>query len=689
MKALLTVLMVLFSATLFAAPATYNYTGTVTTAMVENNGSSQGTIAVGSPFSGTLTFDDAQVVTPVAFSGGTHSVFTFTQMSLTLAGSTVTWGPGTIDVYNKLTTSASGYPVGDSLYANFTGLAPSGPINGAQFNWVLLALVDNTGTAFTDPTRMPTLNFASFQSQFIEFNFGTTGTPFGAGNTSMLQFLSTLSQGSGSSNLPPTITTTVLPNGTYGVPYNLPVTATGPAKDPITITLAGLPNGLVFKNGSILGAPGAVGTSQVTITALDSVTGLSTAATLPLVVNDASISFTPVLPNGVVNTSYTASFGLATGGTGLFTYSATGLPAGLTLNFNTISGTPTAVSNTPVTITAKDTVGTTLSVSVPLTITGPVAAPCSGTNAVESAFVPRNPGFIVVNGGFNLLDHLWTTLLTKNTVTFNGGLTNWYKTGLILSYTGTVDPNGCILDHLTVSPAVEVSTTTLPAGEAGLAYAAPVTVAWGVAPYSVTVAGLPTGLVFNGSSITGTPKTVGTSSVVVTAIDSLGATAKVSLPLVVTDQAIAFSPALPAGTVGSAYTASLSAAGFGPFSYSATGLPAGLSVIGTAVTGKPTVAGTFPVVLTVKDAAGQTATATVSLLIRAKSSYTIQDEGQGNVTSIGDHFVMVGSKKILWNASTKLILNDTTSIQVGMLAQWSGKRDAKTGIVLASSLEIN
>mgnify|MGYP003353738658 CR=1 FL=1 len=83
---------------------------------------------------------------------------------------------------------------------------------------------------------------------------------------------------------------------------------------------------------------------------------------------------------------------------------------------------------------------------------------CSGTNAVETAYNARNPGFIVVNGGLNLLDHLWTSNLNSSNTTFLGGLVNWYQTGLILNYTGTTDPAGCILDHLTVAPAV---TSTL------------------------------------------------------------------------------------------------------------------------------------------------------------------------------------------------------------------------------------
>lgn len=54
--------------------------------------------------------------------------------------------------------------------------------------------------------------------------------------------------------------------------------------------------------------------------------------------------------------------------------------------------------------------------------TTPPVQTVSGANAVITAYVARNPGYIVVNGGQNLLDHLWTTNLTPANTTFLGGL---------------------------------------------------------------------------------------------------------------------------------------------------------------------------------------------------------------------------------------------------------------------------
>ena len=78
-----------------------------------------------------------------------------------------------------------------------------------------------------------------------------------------------------------------------------------------------------------------------------------------------------------------------------------------------------------------------------------------------------------------------------------------------------------------------------------------------------------------------------------------------------------------------------------------------------------------------------------SLQVYPVPSYTIPDSGSGLITSFGDHYIYVGLKKIIWDASTKFTLNKATSIAVGMPAQWRGKRDAAPGVVLANKLDIN
>ncbi|MCW2944800.1 MAG: neutral zinc metalloprotease, partial [Actinoallomurus sp.] len=89
------------------------------------------------------------------------------------------------------------------------------------------------------------------------------------------------------------------------------------------------------------------------------------------------------------------------------TYSATGLPAGLSINTSSglISGTPTTAATSNVTVTAKDTTNASGSASFTWTV-NPVGGGCS------------SPGNKVGNGGFESGTSPWTT--TSGVVSANG-----------------------------------------------------------------------------------------------------------------------------------------------------------------------------------------------------------------------------------------------------------------------------
>jgi hypothetical protein len=405
------------------------------------------------------------------------------------------------------------------------------------------------------------------------------------------------------------------------------------------------------------------------------------------------------LPDGTTNVPYSATIGDATGGVGSFTYSQTGLPNGLSLAGNTISGTPTSAGSYTVNLTATDSVNGSTTVPVTFNIVDAAPVACSGTNAVITAYVARNPGFIVINGGINLLDHLWTSNLNAGNTSFQGGLVNWFQTGLIVDYTGVSDPSGCILSSLTVKPKLAVSTTTLPNAMLESSYSAPLTVTGGIAPYNNTIAGLPNGLSFDGSNIVGTPLASGQFPLVVTSVDATGITATANLTLTVDAKPIVFAPVLPNGTVGSMYSAALTATGgVAPFTFTALNLPAGLILSGNNITGTPTVAGAATVTLTATDATGIGANQNAILVINsAPGNYTVSDSGQAKISSVGLDYLMVGSKKLIWDATTKIAVNTSTgvktvidnSVKAGMKIRWSGLRDKKTNIVLTKTITIN
>ena len=177
------------------------------------------------------------------------------------------------------------------------------------------------------------------------------------------------------------------------------------------------------------------------------------------------------------------------------------------------------------------------------------------------------------------------------------------------------------------APKLTLPGGTLAAGTVGHAYAATVTASGGSGGDKYSAAGLPAGLKMStAGAISGTPATAGTASVTVTVTDSAtpAQTATATYALRVT--APPLTPAggtLPSVIAGARYSATVTAAGgSGTDSYTAAGLPAGLTMsAGGVISGAPTVnrTATYTVSVTVTDTAGQKASASYRLTVTAKA----------------------------------------------------------------------
>jgi hypothetical protein len=162
----------------------------------------------------------------------------------------------------------------------------------------------------------------------------------------------------------------------------------------LTYAASGLPTGLSISSstGVISGTASTAGTYHVTLKGTDS-TGPSGSATFTWTVGSAAPNTVTVTNPGSQSGKVAAAVSLqiqatdsASGQT--LTYSAAGLPAGLSIGSTTglISGTPSTAGSNSVTVTATDTTGASGSASFTFTI----AAATGGCGAQQ----------LLVNGGF-------------------------------------------------------------------------------------------------------------------------------------------------------------------------------------------------------------------------------------------------------------------------------------------------
>lgn len=170
------------------------------------------------------------------------------------------------------------------------------------------------------------------------------------------------------------------------------------------------------------------------------------------------------------------------------------------------------------------------------------------------------------------------------------------------------------LSAITVTPgpvAPSITTTSLPSGTVGVAYAQTLQ-ATGDTPitWSIQSGSLPAGLTLNAATgeITGTPTTAATANFTVRATNAVNfAQQALSIVIAAASQPpVVTTLSLPAAQVGSAYSQGLAATGSTPIAWSvvAGSLPPGLTLSGSTISGTPTIAGDYAFTVRATNAAG-------------------------------------------------------------------------------------
>ncbi|NJD10606.1 MAG: hypothetical protein FIB01_09295, partial [Gemmatimonadetes bacterium] len=296
----------------------------------------------------------------------------------------------------------------------------------------------------------------------------------------------------------------------------------------------------------------------------------------------------------------------AAGGTGTYAWSLSSgdLPAGLTLSgLGVISGTPSVAGTTTFTVRATSGGRTATKVLVVTIAVPPLSVATAALNdgVVGAAYSE----LLAATGGVG--GYSWSmaggSLPVGLALSPAGVIAGTPIAGGATTFTVRVTSGSQQATRaLTItvqSPSVSITTTSLPNGTVGQAYGQQLAAIGGDGSYAWTLAGgtLPEGLALSAAGvISGTPAAVGTSSFTVR-VASGGQAASLALAITVQLPPVTvITAALPAATLGVAYSQQLGAAGgTGAYTWNlaAGALPPGLVLSATGLlSGTPTAAGT-------------------------------------------------------------------------------------------------
>ncbi|MDE3197961.1 MAG: putative Ig domain-containing protein, partial [Acidobacteriota bacterium] len=344
-----------------------------------------------------------------------------------------------------------------------------------------------------------------------------------------------------------------------------------------------------------------------------------------------------VLPNAITNAPYPPVTLNANGGSGQYTYAATGLPPGIALSpTGQFSGTATstgAFNTVMVTVTDSVTSSSTsqlfsMQVVAPVVISSALPSGDAGS-AISAA--------LQVTGGTGT-PYFWTVakgslpagvILDSTTGVLSGLPTTSGAYPITIQAADPVGNTGTLTGNIVINPALAIGTS-LPDGDIGSLYNQAVGVTGGSGAYSFALTGgsLPGGLGLNPASgaVSGNPNQAGVFGFTVQVTDTAnGATASQTVSLHINPMLLFGNPTLSSGQVGTPYSQSLAPTGGSGVYHivvSSGALPAGLTLDASTgvVSGTPTQAVRGFMAFYLTDTASGQITTSFSFIVKAVPS---------------------------------------------------------------------